>query len=460
MKKSLALIGIFFLTMSFGAWAQDMGAMLSLDTHVVDSFDGDGVYPDGGENIQWIAVGSQNIVQDFPLTTQANVWPREKFGENPANSDDLRALAINGAFTQRGRNFIEIIPTRDGSTPSPLPLTDEVRALGVWVWGSNFNYTFLAVVEDADGVQHRINMGRLNYMGWRNLTATIPNTINQRNATFPLRRTLRLVKFIIDVNPAERADNFFVYIDNVTTISQRRIMTGFDGSNLTEPTVIDQIWEGQPINANAGQVGSDVAVADPTKLQEVQVSTMNDPSAWVGQMRRNDGLITVRSFEGGAADKEPLNGEESESDEQNRILGTRIQFLRRSLSQFTIKAVNPIPIQGVTKTISVWVAGRNTQHTLSIVIRDYEGRRHELVLGQLDFSGWKQLSVSIPENVVQNDPNYGHIAGITFEEFIVHADLLESRGTFFLWLDDVRALVDMFAVATGRAEDDPRDELW
>lgn len=237
-------------------------------------------------------------------------------------------------------------------------------------------------------------------------------------------------------------------------------MTGFDGSNLTEPTVIDQIWEGQPINANAGQVGSDVAVADPTKLQEVQVSTMNDPSAWVGQMRRNDGLITVRSFEGGAADKEPLNGEESESDEQNRILGTRIQFLRRSLSQFTIKAVNPIPIQGVTKTISVWVAGRNTQHTLSIVIRDYEGRRHELVLGQLDFSGWKQLSVSIPENVVQNDPNYGHIAGITFEEFIVHADLLESRGTFFLWLDDVRALVDMFAVATGRAEDDPRDELW
>lgn len=461
MKKSLTLICIVFFATSFTAWAQELGPLLSLETVTIDSFDGDGVYSDDNQSIQWQVSGSQNSVQDFPLSTLANVWPRDKYGEVPVNAEALRALAINGAFTQRGRNYIEIFPTRDGSTPSPLPLPGEIRAIGMWVWGSNFNYDLLAVVEDADGGQYRVKMGRLNYMGWRNLTATIPSSINQTENTFPVRRDLRLVKFVIELNPSERADNFFVYFDSLTVISKRRFVSGFDGSNLTEPRVIEQIWTGQPINPQAGQIGSGTAQADPTKLQEVQVSSMNDPSVWAGQMRRDDGLIIVRSFEGGSTDKEPINGEEVDSDGSvNRILGARIQFLRRSLSQFSIKSVNPIPVNGVTKTLSVWVAGRNAPHRLNIVIRDYEGRRHELVMGNLDFSGWQQLSVSIPENVVQKDRNYNHLAGITVEEFIVYADLKEARGTFFVYLDDLRALVDMFGVATGRTEDDPRDELW
>ncbi|NIZ18703.1 flagellar filament outer layer protein FlaA [Entomospira culicis] len=461
MKKSLTLIGML-LAAGFTAQAQSLGPMLTLETRVVDSFDGDGTYADEGqENIQWSVVGSQNSVEDFPLMTLANTWPRDKYGERPENAESLQVLAINGAFTQRGRNYIEIIPTRDGSTPSPIPLTGVVKAMGIWVWGSNFNHDFIAVVEDSNQVQHRINMGRLNYMGWRNLSASIPSSINQRNDTFPLRRELRLVKFIVEINAAERADNFFVYLDNFTTISQRRNMSNFDGIDLTEPRVLDQIWEGRPVSTQAGQVGTNSAVSDPTKLQEVQVSTMSDPSAWVGRMSRDNGIITVRGLESdGSVEKLPLNGEDGAQDESGFILGARVQFIRRALSHFTIKSVNPLLIEGVTKTISVQVAGRNVPHTLSIVIRDYEGRRHELVMGKLDFAGWKQLSVSIPESVVQKDRHYGHLAGIFVEEFIVRADLEEARGVYLLWLDDLRAVVDLYGVTTGRADDDPRDELW
>ncbi len=455
MKRGLVLI---LTLLPFGLWAQGSSPLISLDTNVVDSFNGDGIYIDGAnEGIQWTVNGVGNATEGFPRTTVANVWPSGKYGDAPANTDELQSFAINGSFTRRGRNSIEIIPTRDGSTPDPLPLADEVKALGVWVWGSNFNQHLVAIIEDADGTQHRLDMGSLQFMGWRNLSVVMPSNINQGNRTFPLRRTLRLVKFVVEINQSEQADNFFLYMHGFTSISQRRFMTGFDGSNLTEQSVLERVWDPQETRTDAGQPGNDTSTADFQKLQEIQVSTMSDPSYWQARMNSDDGRITLRSFEGGPSDRVPLEGDENDAETANRVLGARINFVRRSRSQFTIKPVRPFYVEGVTKVVSVWVAGRNAAHELQLVVRDFNGNRRVLSMGTLDFSGWKQMSVSIPENIVQTDTHYPDRAGMIIDGFIVRNNLVETSGTFFVYLDDLRALVDVFAVTTGRATDDPTD---
>ncbi|MFQ3619565.1 MAG: flagellar filament outer layer protein FlaA, partial [Spirochaetales bacterium] len=132
-------------------------------------------------------------------------------------------------------------------------------------------------------------------------------------------------------------------------------------------------------------------------------------------------------------------------EEDKYVLGVKTEFLRRGSATITVKPARPIGIAGIVKTMSVWVAGRNYNHTLKVLLQDFSGNPFELTMGKLNFSGWKQLIVAIPPNVEQRNPHYSTQTGIKFLGFSIECDMRETYGNYYVYFDDLRAVTDLFA---------------
>jgi len=206
----------------------------------------------------------------------------------------------------------------------------------------------------------------------------------------------------------------------------------------------------------------DVGAAEPERLgidtgqelvKEVSVDRFEHEGFWRSRMSSDEGYTTARLFVGAPAGKQPIPDEEGMNIPDQFVLGTRVDYLHRGYSQFFIYPARPIPIEGITKTVSVWVAGRNFRHELFILIQDFFGKDYEFSMGKLNFIGWQKLTVTIPpapENsgqsgVTQRSYHYQGNFGIKITGFRIDCDPLETLGSYFIYMDDLRAYTDLFS---------------
>jgi hypothetical protein len=198
---------------------------------------------------------------------------------------------------------------------------------------------------------------------------------------------------------------------------------------------------GQP---NPNLIGTDTA---QQMLQEISLSKFEDAGMWSATMPRDFGVATVRKIAGGPLDKEPIQAEiDAGIDEaDDYVLGVKAYYYKRAPEYIIIRPRRPIPIEGITKTISFWAVGRNYEHTLKILLRDFFGNYAELTVGKLNFSGWKQLTVAIPPTLIQKDLHYNNNMGIQIEGFRIDCDAKDTIGTYYIYFDDLRAVTDLFS---------------
>jgi hypothetical protein len=125
------------------------------------------------------------------------------------------------------------------------------------------------------------------------------------------------------------------------------------------------------------------------QLKEISVEKFEHDGFWVSNMSTDAGYSTSRLFTGGPNGKTAIPDEADKGATDQYVLGTRLDFLRRGDTSIFIRPVRPIPVEGITKTVSLWVAGRNYNHRLFLLIQDYFGRSFDLEVGRLNFHGWK-----------------------------------------------------------------------
>jgi hypothetical protein len=220
----------------------------------------------------------------------------------------------------------------------------------------------------------------------------------------------------------------------------------------------------QPLDApNPELIGVESA---QQSLSEVMVDMFEREGFWSAKISPDDGIVTVLLRDGSAEIKEPppegpIDAPDPPAD--THVLGVKVEFFRRGVNSFYITAGRPLPIEGEVKTVSVLVSGRNQPHTLSLVVQDYNGKKFELKMGTLDFSGWKQLTVPIqpsPDGVygiVQSNVFFGDKPGLRIVGFKVDCDPEYARGAYYIYLDDLRAVTDLYAVQA-RDPDDISDD--
>jgi hypothetical protein len=208
---------------------------------VLESFDQPG-------KITWI-VRSSDVAppSGLPEFTYVQAWPDAVYGSNKEKAD-LRAMAIHGGFNRKAYNYIEIVPVDpskkgpDGlPEPKPIPIPGRVQMIDLWVWGSNYNYWLDIHLQDYRGVDHVLQLGSLQYAGWRNLSVTVPGSIPQANPYIPRVRGLVITKLVLWTRPEAPVDGFYVFLDDLKVLTDL-FETRFDGDELADPDYLNALW--------------------------------------------------------------------------------------------------------------------------------------------------------------------------------------------------------------------------
>lgn len=232
---------------------------------------------------------------------------------------------------------------------------------------------------------------------------------------------------------------------------------------LSTGFIFAQASVGEPDPQN---IGVDTA---QQKLKEVSVNKFEDAGFWNTYISADDGIATTRQFVGGPAAK----AEEEIPEERyigidpkvadQYIVGSRIDFFRRGFHEIFILPTRPVPIEGIAKTISVWIVGRNYNHTLKVMVQDFFGHKFELTMGKLNFQGWKKMTVAIPpqgvdglSGIVQRNLHYATKPGLKIIGFKIECDPMEAFGSYYVYFDDLRSVTDLFA-EDNRDQDDMSD---
>jgi hypothetical protein len=197
-------------------------------------------------------------------------------------------------------------------------------------------------------------------------------------------------------------------------------------------------------------------------LREVSVDRFEREGFWNVHCSPDYGVISGRLFEGSPEAKEPLRDAGNQEMQDTSVFGAKIEFFKRGVNSFFVKAARPLPIEGITKTVSVWVCGRNMGHQLWLLVQDYNGNNFEIWMGSLEFSGWKKLTTAIPPSpdgvhgIVQTSPYHGDKPGLRVVGFRVDCNPMEAQGAYFVYFDDLRAVTDLYDVEN-RDPDDMND---
>jgi hypothetical protein len=221
---------------------------------------------------------------------------------------------------------------------------------------------------------------------------------------------------------------------------------------------------------NPSQMGIETAQQE---LKEISVDKFEAAGFWDASISSDEGVVTARLFEGQPADakanplKDDPRNNEPTAPKDKYVLGVKTEFYARGYNEISILAKRPVPVEGITKVVSVWVAGRNYNHVLWLELQDFFGYRYELPMGKLNFQGWKKLSVAIPPQnpdgrtgIVQRNFHYTTHMGLKIVGFRIQCDPEEAFGTYYIYLDDLRAVSDLFAEDTAYRDRDDMPDTW
>ncbi|EPF30004.1 flagellar filament protein FlaA [Treponema medium] len=225
----------------------------------------------------------------------------------------------------------------------------------------------------------------------------------------------------------------------------------FAQENTRDGLDLDQI--------DASRIGVESA---EQRLKEVSVDKFENEGSWTCSMSSDEGVIQGRLFDGAPKQKKPIPEEENLNLPDSKVYGTKVSFYRRGYNSFEVRAVKPIPVEGITKTVSVWVVGRSYPHVLKLILEDYMGQRFELYVGKLNHAGWKLMTVAVPPQnaagtgIVQKDYHYGTSMGLKVVGFRIECNPWEAYGNYYIYFDDLRAVTDLYEVDM-RDDDDMKD---
>ncbi len=234
------------------------------------------------------------------------------------------------------------------------------------------------------------------------------------------------------------------------------------------------------LDDEAKVIGKDVS----DSLYRITLDTFENAGEWYATMPNDQGIIVARRQKGVPKPLQIKGGSKSINekvkknppkyrnvdgtyrkdypvpykDERKYVLGVRVDFQRRGNNWFAVYPYRPIHIEGIVKTFEVWVAGRQKNHELLLLVQDIYGEDKLISMGKLNFLGWKRLFVNIPDQIVQYDYKFTTRRGLVFKGFVVQCNSLESWGKYYIYFDNLVAEVSRFWEEY-QDENDPSD-IW
>ncbi|MBN2547034.1 MAG: flagellar filament protein FlaA [Spirochaetes bacterium] len=255
-KKLFIIFVIFSLLNVFSIFPEEKAS--NIQSVTLEDFELD---QNGKQKRLWIAVperfGRENnsdTGKSLQEVAWVEAWPEAYFGREGKYDDGNEvknyktSLGVKLEFNRRGYNKVELYPVeeKDGKIiGNPIIFKGRVKQIDLWIWGSNYNYDMEMVLMDYKGIYHRLPVGNLKHIGWKNFIVTIPNYIPQTSSYNPNSLKFSLVKLEIWTAPDERVTGAYVYIDHIKYLTDL-METQYDGYNLGNDNTVKNLWEKAP----------------------------------------------------------------------------------------------------------------------------------------------------------------------------------------------------------------------
>jgi len=154
---------------------------------------------------------------DVKTGTYTDAKQEDRVGKN-------HILGVKSYFASRGFDRVEVSP------PQEYIIKGKARQVSVWVLGRKQRHTLFAKFRDYKGNTHNIRLGRLDYFGWRKLSAPIPGFVPQSSRFSILDKNIKFVSLFVTSDPTEASGDFYFYIDDleVRTDKQEAVYPGFE----------------------------------------------------------------------------------------------------------------------------------------------------------------------------------------------------------------------------------------
>jgi hypothetical protein len=107
-------------------------------------------------------------------------------------------------------------------------------------------------------------------------------------------------------------------------------------------------------------------------------------------------------------------------------------------------AMTEIPMPGRVRNLDLWVWGSNLNFYVEAYVRDYRGVVHTIRMGDIAFTGWKNLRANIPNSIPQAKRILPRLAAMTFVKFRVWTQPVEKVDDFYVYFKNFKILTDMF----------------
>ncbi len=146
--------------------------------------------------------GSPNDKQPLPEEEAVGIATPDEF-----------VLGVKASFFRRGNSEIFIQPIR------PLQVPGITKTISVWAVGRNFNHRLYIVVGDYFGNVNMLEMGTLNFSGWKQLTTAVPPTLVQRDFHYNDRMGVQILGFMIQPALMETYGTYYVYFDGLRALT-------------------------------------------------------------------------------------------------------------------------------------------------------------------------------------------------------------------------------------------------
>ncbi|HAK44409.1 MAG TPA: flagellar filament outer layer protein FlaA [Spirochaeta sp.] len=137
-----------------------------------------------------------------------------------------------------------------------------------------------------------------------------------------------------------------------------------------------------------------------------------------------------------------------------QVLGINARFDRQGYNYLEIIPVvdaaadewehNPIPMKGRVKRFDCWVWGSEYDYSIEMHLMDYNGINWVLPLGNLKYTGWKNLVAEIPNYIPQATRYIPYYKQMTFEKLVIWTAPQESVHEYYVYIDQLKILTDVF----------------
>lgn len=131
----------------------------------------------------------------------------------PENYDKKKVLGVKVQYVSRGYNWFTIRPVR------PIIVEGICQSISCYVAGRNYKHLLKVLILDYFGNERELIMDKLNFIGWREMVATIPANIIQTEYHYTYKQGIKFSGFLVECDPQETFGTYYIYFDELRAIT-------------------------------------------------------------------------------------------------------------------------------------------------------------------------------------------------------------------------------------------------